>query len=641
MSDAPRRDPRRLFSPVERALIAARQHHACAVCNRDLPEVFHVHHVVPWAKGGQTHPDNGIAVCPDCHADAEIKAPDGFDPRLWQQEALPNLLPLLRAGEFATLSAAPGAGKTEMTAWLFSNLRDAGDCARLVIFVPNSHLRTQWKDVCATRGIYLRADSVSEGRGQDGVVITYAALLDPERLQQLIDDAADTPTLFVPDEVHHLAKTLGGDAGSWAVSIGRVVGTVDRPLHPVLNLSGTLFRSKPGERISTIRYRDLDGQIETVADYSVTAGRLIKERQLRHIKVLGYDAMMDVTAVDLRGNAHEGAETIRAVDLDGDGKLRSQILPGMVRDPQFIKGIVEETIDRLGHASIALEGAPVKGLIIADDIAHADDIHGEVARQIGVHRAFVAHGQINSADKEIERFRGSKEQAVMVAVQKVTEGFDVPDICVLTYLRTWRAPLFINQMVGRAMRITKREHKLKTYLPATVIVPNETEIKAAFADVLVGSMNILEAPPEPCPRCGREICACPPRPRRKICPVCQMPWMICTCTCIDCGLTKQTGCTCWRKPSPICNRCGKPERWCACPGVPHLNVTGQLELEFVNVDGNDVELHILESLKEPMAAIGLPLVHIEQVAAAVQKQMREDPMTFLSHLRRSSHDDKL
>jgi superfamily II DNA or RNA helicase len=67
---------------------------------------------------------------------------------------------------------------------------------------------------------------------------------------------------------------------------------------------------------------------------------------------------------------------------------------------------------------------------------------------------------MTSAEAEIQRFRMSTEQAIMVAVQKITKGFDVPDICVLTYLRSWRAPLFINQMVGRAMRVTQRERDL-------------------------------------------------------------------------------------------------------------------------------------------------------------------------------------
>lgn len=628
------RDPRRLFSSSERSMIAARQHHACHECGAGLPEVYHVHHVVPWAEGGRTHPDNGVALCPECHLRVEVKLPPAFEPRAWQEEALPNILPLLRGREFATLSAAPGAGKTEFTAWAYTNLRATGDALRLVVFGPNTHLRGQWRDVCANRRIFLRHDSISERRGEDGVVVTYHALLDPNRMEQLIEDAAATPTLFVLDEVHHLAKTPGGEAGAWAVNIGRVVGTVDNPQHAVLNLSGTLFRSKRSERISTIKYEQVGEQIQTVADYSITAGRLISELQLRHIKVLGFDAEMKVSPVDLVGSAHQGATAIRAIDLDDDDKLRSKILPEMIRTDRFVKGIISETVGRLGHASVALEGAPVKGLIIADGIPHANQIHTELVSQVGASRAFLAHGGTSDADREIERFRNSGDQAIMVAVQKVTEGFDVPDICVLTYLRTWRAPLFINQMVGRAMRITDKERQLGNYLPATVIVPNDADVKAAFADVLVGAMNVLEVPPEPCEICGREICACPPRPRRKVCLVCGQPWKICVCKCSSCGKSRYEGCMCYRPPSPLCNVCGKPARYCVCPaGPPSVDLLEDPELAAINVDGQDVDLHIAESIGHSMADIGIPAIFHEQAAAAAQKTIKADPMTYLSYLK--------
>lgn len=54
------------------------------------------------------------------------------------------------------------------------------------------------------------------------------------------------------------------------------------------------------ERIFTINYQAVGGdRIETYADYVVSAGELIRERQLRHIKVLGFDADMRVEAIDL------------------------------------------------------------------------------------------------------------------------------------------------------------------------------------------------------------------------------------------------------------------------------------------------------------------------------------------------------
>ena len=208
----------------------------------------------------------------------------------------------------------------------------------------------------------------------------------------------------------------------------------------------------------------------------------------------------------------------------------------------------------------------------------------------------------------------------MVAVQKITEGFDVPDICVLTYLRTWKAPLFVNQMVGRAMRPTDRERELGTYLPATILVPNESEIKAAFADVLVGAMRVLDAPQEPCRWCGNEICACPPRPRSKICDRCGMPWRNCVCACGRCGKSRHHGCTCPRPP-----RADEPI---------DVEVVGDGQVVNVSVDGREVSLHIIDAVRASLAgSMGMPAVFIEQAADGLQQAMKNDPMVFLSYLR--------
>jgi len=131
----PNRDPRRLFSSAERAQIAARQRHVCKHCDGNLPVGFHVHHVIPHSAGGRTHPNNGIAVCPSCHPLAPVLPMPNFVPRQWQADALPGLLPILRRRQFATLNAAPGAGKTAETAWIYENLQATEDIQRIVVFV--------------------------------------------------------------------------------------------------------------------------------------------------------------------------------------------------------------------------------------------------------------------------------------------------------------------------------------------------------------------------------------------------------------------------------------------------------------------------------------------------------------------------
>jgi superfamily II DNA or RNA helicase len=635
------RDPRRLFTAAERAIVAARQHHVCGVCEQELPAVFHVHHVTPWVSGGPTHLDNAMAVCPDCHHKAPVIPLPDFSPREWQEEGAPRILPILRHHEFATLAAAPGAGKSLFAGWVFLQLVNTGDVDRVVWFVPNRNLRRQVKKELAPIGVHLDTDSVTQRQNRDGVILTYHALSDPAKVQQIIRDAEETPTLFILDEVHHLAIDKAGKAGMWAWGISHVVGTRDRPLHAVLNMSGTPFRSDESERINTIRYvRTLDGRIDVDPDFTVDAGRLIREGHLRHIKVLAYDAEMHVQAVDLRKEMTPGGP-IRAVDLDGDRQLQSSVGAAMIRDQTFIDGVIKEKASRLGHASAALGGAPVKGLLVVDNKEHADQVFARAADILGVRHVYLAHADVSNADEEIERFRTSEDQGILVAVRKITEGFDCPDVCVLTYLGLWRAPLFISQMAARAMRVTQRERALAAPIPATVIIPNIKELKAAFADILVGSLRVLEVPPEPCARCGRELylCTCQPLPRLrpdKICSQCQQPWRYCVCPCNNCGLTPATGCNCRPRWASICGRCNQSP--CICisqPGVlPDVVLLSGPELSHVNVDGDDVDLGLVGAVRDQAREDGLDEVHAEQFALSLQKKMEQDPMTFFAFLRR-------
>ena len=129
-------------------------------------------------------------------------------------EALSAVLANLRGEQFATISAAPGAGKTlSGQPGVYRNLANTSDVSRLVVFVPNRHLRKQWSDDVKVLNIFLETKGMTEHRNKDGVVLTYHALSDARQVQQIITDANETPTLFIFDEVHHLAKAHGGEAG--------------------------------------------------------------------------------------------------------------------------------------------------------------------------------------------------------------------------------------------------------------------------------------------------------------------------------------------------------------------------------------------------------------------------------------------
>ena len=612
------RDPRRAFTDVQRAQILARQHHECGYCGHEL-ERFEVHHIVPWARGGPTETDNGVALCLPCHK-AAVPADPVFELRDWQHQALTKILPILNHGEFATLNAAPGAGKTLFTGEAFRQLNERGVVDRMVVFVPYRHLCNQWADTLKLLGIYLNPSAIGERRREHGVVLTYQGI--GNCIGQLQEDAAQARTLVVLDEVHHLGADARGQAGSWAVFVEQLVGPRAHPRLPVLNLTGTLFRSNQSERISTIRYQErVDGKIETTADYSITAAELVKQGILRGIRLLAFDQEFTVNAVALEEASTPDAVSMKTVDIDA--RFRSMILRPLLRNDQFIDGMIAQTCSELQGAALAMGGAPVKGLMIADTIEHARQIHGRFQSRPEAAACFVATGDDPAADRTIEAFRKHTGQAVLIAVQKVTEGFDVPDVCVLAYLNSWRAPLFIHQMIGRAMRVTDHERRIGYSIPATVIIPDEKLIKEAFATVLVSAMRMLEVPSDPCPRCGKRICACPMW-TQKICRRCGQPYFVCVCP---------------PRSGPTQDPCAECDRWpCICERVPDeqlitVTVTGELTNSYASWGAENAKLWQIRDLvrrngvRGILTDEGMPAIFAEALLAAIERHETANPFT--------------
>lgn len=60
-------DPRRLFTARQARLKAIACGGLCEGCERDLPEGFHMHHIIPHSEGGRTILSNCLALCPECH----------------------------------------------------------------------------------------------------------------------------------------------------------------------------------------------------------------------------------------------------------------------------------------------------------------------------------------------------------------------------------------------------------------------------------------------------------------------------------------------------------------------------------------------------------------------------------------------
>lgn len=264
------------------------------------------------------------------------------------------------------------------------------------------------------------------------------------------------------------------------------------------------------------------------------------------------------------------------------------------RGPPVADGTLSMT-HAIGHiARLLAHTAPL--VTAGTDTEHARQIHGVLTDLAGRDRpVFLALGEQGpEGDSNIDSFRSSRRRAVLVSVRKVTEGFDCPDVSVLAHLTTWSARLFINQMVARAMRVTDAERRRGYALVASVMIPDDEEIRRAYLEVLVEYMHVLELPqPKRCDVCAlpKVQCVCA-RPR---CPVCRQK--TCVCPCADCG-----------------------QRPCACD-LTSVTVIDEAAVTAIAHDGTEVALDLVAEWEALLRADGMPPLLAPTVAATITKRM--------------------
>lgn len=69
------------------------------------------------------------------------------------------------------------------------------------------------------------------------------------------------------------------------------------------------------------------------------------------------------------------------------------------------------------------------------------------------------------ASHRIEEFSEDGSKLWMVAVRMVSEGVDVPRLCVGVYATSTSTPLFFAQAVGRFVRLRKKAEVASVFLP--------------------------------------------------------------------------------------------------------------------------------------------------------------------------------
>ncbi|MFI7126568.1 DEAD/DEAH box helicase [Nonomuraea sp. NPDC050153] len=381
--------------------------------------------------------------------------------RAWQQEAF-DLYFRREPRDFLTV-ATPGAGKTTYALRIASELIANGVIRSITIVTPTEHLKRQWADAAARVGIGIDPEfKNSQGttsRDYTGVAVTYAQVAMHPALHRARTEARKTLVIF--DEIHH-----AGDAKSW----GDGVSEAFEPATRRLQLTGTPFRSDDNP-IPFVDYEeDAEGLKRSVANYSYGYGPALDDGVVRPVIFLAYSG-------EMKWRTRAGDEIAATLGTPLTKDQLSQAWRAAL-DPKgdWIRQVMQAADRRLTEVRRGVPDAG--GLVIATDHETAR-AYARHLRNITGEGATVVLSDDPGASKKIKQFAASQDRW-LVAVRMVSEGVDIPRLCVGVYATSTSTPLFFAQAVGRFVRARKRGEIASVFLPSVPTLmglANEMEVE--------------------------------------------------------------------------------------------------------------------------------------------------------------------
>ena len=486
-------------SSALREMVFARSGGVCQRpgCGAEITlETFHAAHLRAYASGGVLDGANLEAWCSRCNL--MLGARDAGDPRVepreWQLAALDPIVKTIARTRAATVSAAPGAGKTVFASLAFEQLREAGIVERMLVFVPNRNLVEQWCDsLYRARHLQLKPHSSIERIGQAGCVVTYQSLQSRDQLEAHLSQVQQHRTLLVLDEVHHLAERRNGEMPAWASNIAELAGDVEKHnvrVTGILNLSGTLWRSMPGERISTVRYRTVEeNRVESLVDFDMPVGDLVSRGELRPLDLYRLGAHVRVAD-------YHNLEYLNENISDLGERPQRAALASLAKIDDWRSAFVSAVLDRLEYAHRALDGHHTKALIVAARQEYARAFYEEVNKQMrqrGLQPlAALAISDEPDAQRTLKRFREQSQVGVLCTVDMAGEGYDCPEIAVIGYASNKLTSLYVRQVAARGMRVTHRERDLQRVIPAAIVLPDAPPLVEQMVSYLAPFIHQVE-----------------------------------------------------------------------------------------------------------------------------------------------------
>ena len=371
--------------------------------------------------------------------------------RAWQAAAL-NLYLRTEERDFLAV-ATPGAGKTPFALRIAAELIGRGVIQAVTVVAPTEHLKTQWADAAGRIGIHLDPQFsnavAATSADYDGVALTYAQVASRPDLHRLRTERART--LVILDEIHH-----GGDNRSW----GEAIRTAFDPATRRLSLTGTPFRSDTNP-IPFVRYEmDGEGTLRSASDYTYGYAEALADGVVRPVLFLAYGGSM-------RWRTKAGDEIAARL---GEAMTKDQSAQAWrtALDPkgEWIPAVLAAADRRLTEVRRHVPDAGA--MVIASNQTQAR-AYARILKDLTGEGPTIVLSDDGGASARIEEYAAG-QQRWLVAVRMVSEGVDVPRLCVGVYATSTSTPLFFAQAVGRFVRARRRGETASVFLPSVPVI---------------------------------------------------------------------------------------------------------------------------------------------------------------------------
>lgn len=387
---------------------------------------------------------------PFSHADT-FRDPKDFKPRRWQtecREAFFDRLLAWTAGQFFySIYVGVGGGKTTIAAMIASQLLSLRHIDRVLFVSPNNAINRAVRRTFKLFGIHLelwnnqRHNREGEGAGSHGAIITYQGLMNCPLVQRHLVDRKRTLVIF--DEIHHL-----GDKLTWAEMAEQAFLNSSAV---ILSLSGTPFRSdkrripfvtplpqQPSDAGVIVRFRP---------DFSFNLGKCVHESCCKVPVFQWLNAAVDipVKGVVCRFDSDNPPPPELAPQY-----LAAAVRPGSRSRLDALRLVIDEC-RRDGRKLIIFVGGSSNSS--QTGIEDAMTLLPEELRSLGV--ADDEMVSVTSATKDavdiLDAF-GKSAAWILISVNMVSEGVDIPELSAALFLSTVTAATTLAQRTGRPLR---------------------------------------------------------------------------------------------------------------------------------------------------------------------------------------------